>query len=82
MVTLIMSDEKPQTVKKNNLMHFFTEVRSEARKVTWATRGETVTSSIMVFIMVIIAATFFYFADVILKSGVGVLLSLAGSFGN
>lgn len=76
-----MSEEKTQTGKKSNLLHFFTEVRSEARKVSWASRGETVTSSIMVFIMVIIAAAFFYFADVILKSGVGILLSLAGNFG-
>lgn len=76
-----MSEEKTQTAKKNNLMQFFSEVRSEARKVTWATRGETITSSIMVFIMVIIAAAFFYLADSILKSGVGLLLSFASNLG-
>lgn len=67
--------------KKTSIAQFANEVRAEARKVTWATKGETVTSSIMVFIMVFIAAAFFYAADVILRSGVGALLSFAGTIG-
>lgn len=67
--------------KKTSIAQFANEVRAEARKVTWATRGETVTSSIMVFIMVLIAAAFFYFADAILKTGVGALLNFAGTLG-
>ncbi len=73
---------KDAPAKKTSMVQFANEVRAEARKVTWATRGETVTSSIMVFIMVIIAAAFFYLADVILRSGVGALLNFAGTLGN
>ena len=42
---------------------FFKQVRQEAEKVTWPTRKETVTSTIMVFIMVVLAAIFFFLAD-------------------
>ncbi len=78
-----MSDTqtKETPAKKTSIAQFANEVRAEARKVTWATQGETITSSIMVFIMVIIAAAFFYLADVFLKSGVGALLSFAASLG-
>ncbi len=77
-----MSEENTKPApKKANLGQFIQDVRSEARKVTWATRGEVQTSSIMTFIMVIIAAAFFYFADVIMKTGVGALLSMATNIG-
>ena len=42
---------------------FFKQVRQEAEKVTWPTRKETVTSTIMVFVMVVLAAIFFFLAD-------------------
>jgi preprotein translocase subunit SecE len=77
-----MSEEKSAAApKKANLVQFAQEVRAEARKVTWATSGEVRTSSIMTFVMVIIAAGFFYLADVILQLGVGGLLSLASNLG-
>jgi preprotein translocase subunit SecE len=46
---------------------FFGEVRSEARKVTWATRQEVTVSTIMVIIFGITAAIFFFFVDSILR---------------
>jgi preprotein translocase subunit SecE len=73
--------EKTKPQKKTSPMQFFSEVRSEMRKVTWATRGETVSSSIQVFIMVAIAALFFYLVDVILKFGVSGLLNFAAGIG-
>jgi len=42
---------------------FFGEVRAEGRKVTWATRQEVTVSTIMVLIMAILAAIFFFFID-------------------
>lgn len=42
---------------------FVRQVRSEARKVTWPSRGETTGSAIAVFIMVILASIFLYSAD-------------------
>jgi len=55
---------------------FFGEVRAEARKVTWATRQEVTVSSIMVLIMGVAAAIFFFFVDSLLRLVVGWLLSL------
>ena len=73
--------ENVKPKKKISITQFATEVRSEARKITWARRGETVSSSIQVFIMVVIAALFFFLVDTILKMGVGGLLSFASGLG-
>ena len=42
---------------------FFQEVRAEADKVTWPTRRETMISTGMVFVMVILAAIFFFVVE-------------------
>lgn len=47
---------------------FFGEVRSEGRKVTWATRQEVTVSTIMVIIFGLAAAVFFFLVDSILRS--------------
>ncbi len=57
---------------------FFKQVRQETSKVTWPTRKETVVSTIMVFVMVIIAALFFFVVDQILSSGVKLVFGLGG----
>ena len=61
---------------KVNPFAFFQQVRSEVSKVTWPTRRETVTTAIMVFIMVLFAAMFFFLIDQLLGWGVGFLLNL------
>ena len=55
---------------------FIREVRQEVSKVTWPTRKETVVTSIMVFIMVFLAAIFFLLVDLVLSSGVKYILDL------
>jgi preprotein translocase subunit SecE len=55
---------------------FFGEVRSEARKVTWATRQEVQVSTIMVIIFGVLAAIFFYIVDSLLRIAVNFLLNL------
>jgi len=55
---------------------FFGEVRAEARKVTWATRQEVTVSSIMVLIMAVIAAIFFFFVDTIAGSAIRWILNI------
>ena len=52
------------------------EVRAEAQKVTWPTRKETTITTIMVFVMVIIASLFFLAADQIMRIGVSFLLGI------
>jgi len=42
---------------------FIREVRQEVSKVTWPTRKETTVTTIMVFIMVALAAIFFLLVD-------------------
>ena len=56
---------------------FLQEVRAEAQKVTWPTRKETTVSTIMVFVMVLIAALFFLLADQIMALGVSFLLGIS-----
>lgn len=63
---------------KTNPFTFLQQVRTEVSKVTWPTRRETVISSIMVFVMVILAGIFFFAIDQFLGWFVGLLLSLGG----
>ena len=55
---------------------FIQQVRQEVGKVTWPTRKETVVTTAMVFVMVILAAIFFLVVDQILSRVVGWLLGL------
>lgn len=52
-----------QAKKKTNPFEFFRQVKAEAKKVTWPTRKETTLSTIMVFIMVVLAAIFLFLTD-------------------
>lgn len=55
---------------------FFKQVRSEARKVTWSSRSETISSTIATFIMVLIASVFLFAADQMLSFVVRLILGL------
>ena len=59
---------------KTNPFTFLQQVRTETSKVTWPTRRETVVTSIMVLIMVVIAAVFFFALDQLLSWGIGLIL--------
>lgn len=61
---------------KINPAQFIQEVRRESSKVTWPTRKEAGISTVMVFIMVILAATFFFLVDQILAVGVKTVLGI------
>ena len=54
------------------------EVRAEAQKVTWPTRKETTVTTIMVFVMVVIASIFFLLADQVMRIAVSFLLGING----
>jgi preprotein translocase subunit SecE len=43
-----------------NPFNFVQQVRGEASKITWPSRRETITTTIMVFIMAALFATFFF----------------------
>jgi len=55
---------------------FLQEVRAEGQKVTWPTRKETTVTTIMVFVMVFIAAIFFLAADQVMSIAVRLLLGI------
>ncbi|HTV29430.1 MAG TPA: preprotein translocase subunit SecE [Xanthobacteraceae bacterium] len=55
---------------------FLQEVRAEAQKVTWPTRKETTVTTIMVFVMVVIASIFFLIADQVMRIAVSYLLGI------
>jgi preprotein translocase subunit SecE len=60
--------------KKVSPAQFLAEVRAEARKITWTSRKETWITSVMVFIMVILASIFFLAVDYTLGFGMKFLL--------
>ena len=59
---------------KTNPLEFLQEVRQEAKKITWPSRRETMITTVMVLIMVVLAAGFFLVVDAVLKWGVEKLL--------
>ena len=64
---------------KMNPFEYLQQVRSEASKVTWPTRKETMITTAMVFVMVVLASAFFLVVDMALGWGVrNVLLGLRG----
>ncbi|CTQ68361.1 MULTISPECIES: preprotein translocase subunit SecE [Stappiaceae] len=63
---------------KTNPFKFIQEVRSETSKVTWPTRKETAVTTVMVFIMVMIASIFFLVADQLMSLGIGYILGVGG----
>lgn len=67
------------TKKRTTPTQFFREVRAETRKITWTSRKETWITSVMVFIMVVLASLFFMAVDGGLGLAINQLLKLATS---
>jgi preprotein translocase subunit SecE len=61
---------------KTSPAQFFREVRQEVSRVTWPTRKETAVTTAMVFVMVFVAALFFFVIDQILSNGIRFILGL------
>jgi preprotein translocase subunit SecE len=59
-----------------NPFQFLQEVRTEAGKVTWPTRKETMTTTFMVILMVIFASLFFVAVDQGLRLTVSLILRI------
>ena len=58
---------------RTNPLEFLQQVREEANKITWPSRRETITSTIMVLIMVVAASIFFFAVDAVLENAVKLL---------
>ncbi len=61
---------------KTNPVQFFQQVRTEASKITWPSRRETMISTAMVLLMVIFAALFFFAADQLIGWLMGLVLNI------
>jgi preprotein translocase subunit SecE len=59
---------------KSNPFTFLQQVRSETAKVTWPSRRETMISTVMVLVMVVFAALFFFAADQLMGWVLGYVL--------
>jgi preprotein translocase subunit SecE len=57
-------------------VEFLRQVRQEVGKVTWPSRRETLQTTAMVFLMVILASLFFFVVDFVLGHAVRYILTL------
>ncbi len=65
-----------ETMAKTNPFEFLQQVRNEGSKVTWPTRKETMITTAMVFVMVVLASLFFLIVDQVIRFGVGLALGI------
>ena len=63
-------------MSKTSPAQFVRQVRQELKRITWATKRDTIIATITVFFMAIIAAIFFFLVDLILSNIVEFILSL------
>jgi len=56
------------------IVKFYNEVKQEGLKITWPTKPEVITTTIMVFVFVIISSIFFLVVDKIVSFFVELLL--------
>jgi preprotein translocase subunit SecE len=59
-----------------NPAQFVAQVRSEMAKVVWPTKREAGLTTMMVFVLALLAAIFFFFVDMILRFGIDIVLNL------
>ncbi len=70
-------DAAPAEKKKSvSPLEFIRQVRAELRKVTWTSRQETMISTIMVLVMVVIMSLFFFVVDWAARAIIQFILSL------
>ncbi|MGR3542042.1 MAG: preprotein translocase subunit SecE [Hasllibacter sp.] len=61
-----------------NPLKFVNEVRAEVSRVTWPTRREVVLTTVMVFIMTALLASFFAVVDLGIRGALNLVLGLFG----
>ena len=61
---------------KTSPAKFIQEVRQETSKVTWPSRKETVTTTAMVFLMVVVVSIFLSVIDWVIANGLRLVLGV------
>jgi len=59
---------------KSNPFSFLQDVRTEASKVTWPSRRETLITTGLVLLMVVVSSLFFLFTDTVIRWSLGLIL--------
>ncbi|MEL6587708.1 MAG: preprotein translocase subunit SecE [Pseudomonadota bacterium] len=57
-----------------NPIQFLQQTRSEIGKISWPTRREVALTTVMVFLLAVVAATFFFFVDFLIRTGITYVL--------
>ena len=60
-----------------NPFKYVQQVRNEVSKIVWPTRKETMTTTVMVFIMSALVALFFFIIDTITSNMLDIILKLS-----
>lgn len=74
-VFLVAASIALSTASGKNLLSFMKNARTEVRKMVWPTRIETMQTTLMVVVIVILLAIFLWFIDMLLGLGVGWFLA-------
>jgi preprotein translocase subunit SecE len=61
---------------KPNPFAFLQQVRAEGSKVTWPTRKETMVTTGMVLLMIVVASLFFLLTDTIIRWVIALVLGI------
>jgi len=59
-----------------NVLKFMREVQAEAKKTTWPSRKETLQTTGLVLVMVLITAVFFLLVDQVIGAGMRILFNV------
>lgn len=58
-----------------NPVQFIQQTRTEISKISWPTRREVLLTTAMVFLLAMVAATFFFLVDLVIRTGLTELLA-------
>ena len=61
-----------------NPLQFIQQIHTKISKVIWPTRREVLLTTAMVFVMATLTAIFFFFVDWFIRSGLQLILNMAG----
>ena len=67
-----------RTMARTNPLQFIQQVRTEVSKVVWPTRREVMLTSVMVFMLSIVTAAFFFLIDFLIRQGLQGVLAIFG----
>lgn len=62
--------------KRFNIIRYFKEMIGEVKKLTWLTKSELVSHTVVVFVFVIVMAIIIYVLDFLFGTGIGALESI------